>query len=131
MSTDSPLERLKTEAERWIAGVTTDGSLSGVAASGVRDIVGRAYELGLSALSEIAPTQNGHESTQDGHESALSATGDTALLDFMEGYIIEGTDPRTGKVSWLADAECIRDTIETAIEDVKRKRGATDSGRDK
>src|SRR3990167_4846551 len=44
------LQRLQTDAERWVAAVTTDGALSGKAAHEIRKIIDAANLLG-SALS--------------------------------------------------------------------------------
>lgn len=52
---------------------------------------------------------------------SASVPSDTARLDYMEGFIVEGTNPSTGKPAWLADADCIRDTIDGAIKDEQAK----------
>lgn len=46
---DLPLERLKTEAERWVPYIAEErGDSLGNASRGLRDIVQRAYDLGCA-----------------------------------------------------------------------------------
>jgi hypothetical protein len=43
---------------------------------------------------------------------------DTERLNFMARFIVEGTWPggeRGGRIAWLADVECLRETIDEAM----------------
>lgn len=51
MSEYERLERLKVEADRWIAGVTTNGSLSGAASRGIRELIDKAAASAPSAVA--------------------------------------------------------------------------------
>lgn len=50
--------------------------------------------------------------------SAIVPHPDTVRVDFMERFIVHGTwwsGIAEGKIAWLADAECLRETIDSAM----------------
>ena len=62
------------------------------------------------------------DQAEEARDAAVSASGvhpDTTRMDFMERFIVEGTWPsgeHGGKVAWLADAQCLRETIDVATD---------------
>lgn len=50
---------------------------------------------------------------------------DTARMDFMEGFIVEGSHLSSGKTAWLADVECLRECIDEGMRVVQERRDAT------
>lgn len=52
---------------------------------------------------------------------------DTARMDFMEGFIVEGSHLSSGKTAWLADVECLRECIDEGMRVVQERRDATGS----
>lgn len=51
----------------------------------------------------------------DALPSEIAPNLDTARMDFMERFIVEGSDLDTAKTAWLADVNCLRDTIDEAF----------------
>lgn len=59
---------------------------------------------------------------------------DAARLDFMERFIVSGTwwsGIAEGKIAWLADAECLRETIDEAMRVMSERTDATGTPQEK
>ena len=135
-----PRERLKTEAERWIACVTTDGSTSGAAAHGLRDLIQRAAlaEYVQSATQPPHPAawiehhkggdnlvweQTGDNCTPLYKPAPSSATPEYEIIEVCAAHSGKTDDPVLSRVGWLypGDEVVIRRKINAAPQAVNEE----------
>ena len=73
MSEYELLERLKVEAERWIAGVAGDPSMTEAASRGLREIIDKAHMVPIELMGAI----DWARTSKDGYLSELQKVKDS------------------------------------------------------
>lgn len=87
-----------------------------------KDATGRMF----GRYIEASQRADNAEMLMKAAQSAITPHQDTARMDFMERFLVEGTwtkGEHEGRVAWLADAECLRETIDAALSSGNEREG--------